>query len=44
MDSPEGNWIPRGQREFDFKTKMDFEKGIERTIEWYQKYITDSYK
>ena len=30
----------RAEREFGFKAKMDFEKGMKRTIEWYKKYIT----
>jgi len=27
--------ISRAEREFSFKAKMDFEKGLKRTIEWY---------
>jgi len=27
----------RAEREFSFKSKMDFEKGLERTIEWYRR-------
>ena len=27
----------RAEREFGFKTKMDFEEGLKRTIEWYKR-------
>jgi len=26
----------RAEREFDFKAKMDFKKGLKKTIEWYK--------
>jgi nucleoside-diphosphate-sugar epimerase len=26
----------RAEREFGFKTKMDFEEGVKVTIEWYR--------
>jgi GDP-L-fucose synthase len=32
----------RAVREFGFESKMDFEEGLKRTIEWYREYIDSS--
>lgn len=29
-------------REFNFRTRMDFEDGLKRTIEWYSKYVNSN--
>jgi len=34
--------VSRAQKEFGFKAKMPFRQGLKRTIEWYEKYHSDT--